>query len=178
MRSRLGDNSRQKLSEIHQQRLILSAKQYTSGLLEKNGFFFCSSSGVMMQSNITRLHISEKAQRWFLSNSAFPMREKHFSAYWFIYMQSSTHKNCMYMDSSFPSLTIQVYKQDQKLQSDWNDHTFFFFMMNFLYNSSEDNLFFIVWIENSFTPSNFLGVWAPYEHRIWLRYFSSPQPLH
>lgn len=33
----------------------------------------------------------------------------------------------MYMDSSFPSLTIQVYKQDQKLQSDWNDHTFFFY---------------------------------------------------
>lgn len=101
MRSRLGDNSRQKLSEVHQQRLILSAKQYTSGLLEKNGFFFCSSSGVMMQSNTTRPHISEKAQRWFLSNSAFPMREKHFSAYWFIYMHSSTHKNCTYMDSSF-----------------------------------------------------------------------------
>lgn len=170
MRSRLGDRCRQKSCEV--QRLVLSAKQYILSLLEKNGFSFFSSSSVMLQISTTRTHIFERAQR-FPRNSAFLMSEKHFSAYRFIYIHSSTHKKYMYMDSSFPFLIIPGVQARSKAAV-WLKWPYHLFLLNCLYNSSEDKSFFIVCPENIFTPlSNFLNTWAPYEHKIWLGYFSS-----
>lgn len=79
MRPGLGDNSRQKPSEVHKERLVLSATQNMSGLLKNTKFFFRSSSVVMVRTSTARPHISEKAQRrdfpatvlsWWVKNSS------------------------------------------------------------------------------------------------------------
>lgn len=101
------------------------AKQYILSLLEKNGFSFFISSSVMVQISTTRSNIFLKEHKDFPA-VVLSWWVKNTSLHWFIYMHSSTHKKYMYMDASFPFLTIQVYKQDQELQSSWNDHTICF----------------------------------------------------